>query len=178
MHTSRIFWVVVAAMFGVYLTMLIWSIPFVSHEAGGLPVFDMRPGGYSFEEAKAFLEALSPEGARFYIEVQHRLDAVYPALLTLSLAGAILRLAPVSWGVWRWLFAASALPGMVFDYWENANVSSMLEMGPNGITPAFVATASFHSQAKAALTTVSMGILLLLLLLWVYQRWRAPHNPV
>ena len=67
---------------------------------------------------------------------------------------------------------------MVFDYWENADVASMLDLGPDGITPAFVATASFHSQAKAALTTVSMGILLILLLLWAYRRWRAPHNPV
>ena len=119
-----------------------------------------------------------PAQAEFRHRERFVIDAVYPALLALSLAGAILRLAPARWGFWRWLLAATAVPGMVFDYWENADVASMLDLGPDGITPAFVATASFHSQAKAALTTVSMGILLILLLLWAYRRWRAPHNPV
>jgi len=178
MVSNRIFWLVLAVTLGVYLTMVFWSIPFVSREAGELPVFDLRPGGYTFEEAKAFLAALSPEGTRFYADVQHRLDTAYPVLLAVTLAWAILRLAPASWGAWCWALAATAVPGMVFDYWENAGVAFMLEMGPDGITPAVVAAVSFHSRAKAALTTVSMSILLILLLRWVYRRWRAPHNSV
>ncbi len=66
MTSNRIFWLLFAVMLGDYLAMVLWSIPALSRDAGGLAVFDMRPGGYSFDEARAFLAALSPDGARFY----------------------------------------------------------------------------------------------------------------
>ncbi len=163
---------------GDYLVMVLWSIPKISAAAGGLAVFDLRPGGYTFEEARAFLAALSAEGAQFYANVQHRLDAAYPALLAVTLAWSILRLAPARWGIWRHLLAATAIPGMIFDYLENRDVAHMLALGPDGITPGLVETASFHSQAKAATSAVAMTILLVLLILWAFRRWRAPHTPV
>ena len=169
---DRLFWFVVAATLAVYGVMIFWSIPKISAQAGGLAVFDMRPGGYSFEEAKAFLAALSPEGAAFYADVQHGLDTAYPALLALMLAWSILRLTPASWGLWRWLLAATALHGMAFDYWENLNVSEMLKLGADGIAPRMVEAASLHSQAKAAASSISMTILLILLCIWVYRRFR------
>lgn len=175
---GRVYWIVVATTLGVYATMLLWSIPRISAEAGGLPVLDLRPGGYSFEEARAFLAALSPQGAAFYATVQHRLDTAYPALLALTLAWSILRLAPAGWGIWRWVLAATAIPGMVFDYLENLAVSALLALGPEGITPQMVEAASFRSQAKAAATSVSMTILLVLLAFWAFQRWRGRKNPM
>ena len=170
MTSNRVFWLLFAVMLGDYLAMVLWSIPVLSRDAGGLAVFDMRPGGYTFDEARTFLAALSPEGTRFYTQVQHRLDAAYPALLALTLGWAILRLAPVRWGIWRYVLAATAIPGMVFDYWENFDVSAMLRAGPDGITPALVETASLHSQLKAATSTVSMTILLILLAIWLFRR--------
>lgn len=178
MGSNRIFWMVVAVTLGDYFAMVFWSIPRISAEAGGLPVFDLRPGGYTFEEARAFLVALSAEGAQFYANVQHRLDAAYPALLAVTVAWSILRLAPARWGVWRHLLAATAIPGMIFDYLENRDVAGMLALGPDRITPELVETASFHSQAKAATSSVAMTILLVLLALWAFRRWRAPHKPV
>lgn len=169
---DRLFWLVVAITLAVYGVMIFWSIPKISAQAGGLAVFDMRPGGYSFDEARAFLAALSPEGTAFYTDVQHRLDTAYPALLALMLAWSILRLTPASWGLWRWLLAATALPGMAFDYWENLNVSEMLKLGADGITPRMVEAASLHSQAKAAASSISMTIVLVLLCTWVYRRFR------
>lgn len=178
MKPGTVFWLVVAATLGDYLVMVFWSIPRISAEAGGLPVFDLRPGGYSFEEAREFLAALSPHGAQFYANVQHRLDAAYPALLAVTLAWSILRLAPARWGVLRHLLAATAIPGMIFDYLENRDVERMLALGPDGLTPELVETASFHSQAKAATSSISITILLVLLAVWTFRRWRAPHNPV
>lgn len=169
---SRIIWVVAAATICVYATMLVWSIPKISAEAGGLPVFDLRPGGYSYAEAQAFLAALSADGKRFYASVQLRLDTAYPALLAVTLAWSILRLAPAGWGVFRPLLAATPVPGMIFDYWENSDVARMLAAGPDGVTPAMVKAASFHSQAKAAATTVSMTVLLVLLAIWAVRRFR------
>ncbi len=88
----------------------------------------------------------------------------------MTLGWAILRLAPARWGVWRYVLAATSIPGMVFDYLENADVATMLKAGADGITPALVETASFHSRAKAATSTVSMTILLLLLAVWLFRR--------
>ncbi|MFZ2103211.1 MAG: hypothetical protein WAU86_21870 [Oricola sp.] len=172
MSRNRLFWLVVALTLADYFVMIFWSIPRLTADAGGLAVFDMRPGGYSFEEAKAFLAALSAEGAAFYANVQHRLDAAYPALLALTLGWSILRLAPERWGLWRWLLAATAIPGMVFDYWENFGVTGMLEAGSDGITPQTVAAASLHSQLKAGASTVAMTILLVLLVTWGFRRLR------
>ena len=160
---DRLFWFVVAVTLAVYCVMIFWSIPKISAQAGGLTVFDMRPGGYSLDEAKAFLAALSPEGAAFYANVQHKLDTAYPALLALTLGWAILRLAPANWGLWRWLLAATALPGMAFDYLENLDVSAMLKLGPNAIAPQLVEAASQNSQLKAVSTSISAAILLVLL---------------
>lgn len=172
MTGNRLFWLLVVLTLGVYMTMLVWSIPAISAAAGGLPIFDMRPGGYSFAEARAFLAALTPEGAAFYTNVQHRLDMAYPVLLALTLFWSIIRLAPGRWGSVRWLLAATALPGMVFDYRENAAVAGLLEAGAGGITPEMVASASLQSQLKAGLTTLAMVILLILLAMWVFRRWR------
>lgn len=178
MSAKLLFWTTVAVTLAVYAAMVFWSIPAITREAGGLPVFDMRPGGYSYEEAKAFLAALSPDGAQFYANVQHGLDTAYPALLGITLGWAILRLSPARWSLWRWLLAATAIPGMIFDYWENHDVAQMLVSGPDNVTPEFVAAASFHSQAKAVSTTVCATIVLILLALWAFRRWRASHNPL
>lgn len=172
MRRHLAFWFVVAVTLAVYGVMMAWSIPVLTEDAGGLTVFDLRPGGYSYDEARAFLRALSPEGVDFYETVQHKLDTAYPALLALTLGWSMLRLSPSSWGPFRYLLAATALPGMIFDYWENRDVSAMLASGPDGITPQMVSAASWHSQAKAASSTVAMLLLLGLIVLWALRRLR------
>jgi hypothetical protein len=130
------FWAVVAATLAVYAAMVLWSIPRIEAAAGGLPVFDLRPGGYGFDEARAFLTALSAEGRDFYLRVQHRLDLIYPPLMALATGWALLLLAPGG-GAWR-LVALVPLPGMVFDWLENAAVARMLTAGPEALTEAMV----------------------------------------
>ena len=92
--TSFLFSLLVAITLGVYATMLFWSIPVLNQDAGGLAIFVMRPGGYSFEDARAILTGLSPEGVAFYKTVQHRLDALYPVLLAATIGWSILRFSP------------------------------------------------------------------------------------
>ncbi len=121
--------------------MIFWSLLKISEAAGGAMPFDMRPFGYGFDEAKAFLGALSPEGAAFYLNVQHRLDAAYPALLAATLFFAIRALAPGA-GPVPTLLAVVALPGAAFDYLENASVTAMLHAGASGLTPELAARAS------------------------------------
>lgn len=178
MWSRRLFAVVLVATLGLYGVMLFWSIPELTRDASGLAIFDMRPGGYDFDEARVFLRALSPTGAAFYETVQHRLDAAYPILLAITLGWSILRLTPAVWGNLRYPLAATAVPGMIFDYLENTDVAAMLTAGADGITPEMVATASFHSQAKAWSTSAAMILLLFLAALWLTRRWRGPGNPV
>ena len=170
MLARLLFWSILAATLGVYTAMIFWSIPAISAEAGGLPIFDMRPGGYTFAEAQDFLMALTPEGAKFYLRVQHRLDLAYPALLAVATGWAMVLLLP-RWR-WRYLLPLVPLPGMVFDYLENRAVSVMLAAGAQGLTPEMVAQASVFSRLKAAFTTLSLGLLLILVLVWIVRRWR------
>ena len=170
MTARGIFWLIVLATVGIYATMLMWSIPAISEEAAGLIVFDMLPAGYSFVEAHAFLSALTPQGEQFYLNVQHRLDMFYPALLALMTGWAMIRLLPT----WRWRFVLLffPIPGMVFDYLENNAVAVMLATGPDGLTQEMVAQASMYSRLKAGFTTLSLGLLCVLILIWVVKRWR------
>ena len=166
------FWLLFAVTLAVYLTMVVWSLPTVSEAAGGRTPFDLRPGGYSFDEARDFLAALSADGTAFYRNVQQRLDLFYPALNAATLFFAIVLLAPGRWGAWRWLLALTAIPGGVFDYLENHAVAGMLALGSDGITPDLVAAASRWTVLKSLATTVAMVVLLALLLLWAAESLR------
>jgi hypothetical protein len=160
------FWLLFAVWLAVYAVMILWSLPTISEAAGGSTPFDLRPGGYSFEEAVAFLTALSAEGRAFYLNVQHRFDLVYPPLLSATLFFAIFLLAPANWGVWRIVLAITALPSAVFDLLENNAVANMLNLQIEGITPEVVAAANRWTVLKGQATTAAAVVMFALLLLW------------
>ena len=168
-----IYWLVFAVTLVVYGTMLAWSLPIVSAAAGGLTPFDMRPAGYSFIEAEAFLTALSPEGAAFYSDVQLRLDIVYPPLLAITVGWAIWWLLPTSWGWFRMLAILPAVGAMAFDWMENGAIDGLLHAGAAGVTEQMVRNASLYSQAKALSSTVSFTLLFLVLVWWGIRRLRS-----
>lgn len=150
-------------MLAVYLVIVVWSLPIIAAQAGGLVPFDLRPGGYSFDEAKVFLSALSDEGRAQYEGPQRWLDLAYPALLAGTLGWA-------AWGLTKaeaeWVRLVLILligVGMSFDYLENLHVARMLSAGPEGVSAALVEAASRATVNKALTTTVAMfGILGLL----------------
>jgi len=169
MRTRQVaFWILFATTLAIYLVMIVWSLLKISAAAAGGAPFDMRPLGYGFEEAKTFLAALTPEGTSFYLNVQHRLDAAYPALLAATLFFAIRALArgPVP----PTILALVALPGALFDYLENAAVMQMLELGASGLTPELVARASLWTLLKSVFTTIAMTLLLALAAVAVWRR--------
>jgi hypothetical protein len=168
---KTVFWLVFAVMAAIYAVMLIWTLPTISAEAGGLMPFDTRPFGYSFEEAKAFLTALSADGRALYLGEQHFLDLFYPALLaaTLILAAIVL----TSPGLLRWLLSVPAALGLVFDYLENRAVGRMLEAGPDGLTETLVSEASRWTVLKSAFTTIAIVAVIVLLVVRFVARRRA-----
>ena len=167
---SRLAWLCFGAMLAVYAAMALVTLPRIAVEAQGLLPFDLRPLGYTYAEATAFLAALSPAGRDIYLTIQHRLDLAYPALLALTLAFAILLLGPRSWKRVRWIVALMPVPGAVFDYLENAEVAKMLRAAPEAVTPEIVEIANRWTLLKSGSTTIVMVIVLLLLVGWFYRR--------
>lgn len=167
----KIYWAIVLITLINYLVMLLWSLPKLSSMAGGKVPFDMRPGGYSFEEAVGFVSAIDANGRDFYLNTQHLLDTFYPALLAASLAIGFFRLLPRYWG---WLMATISIMAGVFDYLENAAVANMLMIAPGDLTPDLVSTASNWTIVKSVSTAVALLTLVILLGLntvqWIRKR--------
>jgi hypothetical protein len=162
----KIYWLLFVITTLIYLVMIFWSLPKLSEFAGGDLAFDLRPAGYSIEEAKTFIGALGSNGIDFYIEVQQRLDSLYPALLAIVLVGGLLGLDFKGWG---WVFSVFAIAGSVFDYLENAAVRVMLQMGPDGLTAEMAEQASGWTLLKSISATIAMGGLLILVLIALYR---------
>lgn len=172
MTTRTLYWGLFGVTMAVYATMLAWSLPAVSAAAGGLAPFDMRPSGYSLDEARAFLAALTSEGADFYRNVQQRLDIAFPALIALTLGFGIVGLLPRRLGAWRWLGLAVALPVAVFDYLENHAVARMIEAGAAGLTAELVAAASQWTVLKSMATSIVMtGLLVVIVARLAVRFW-------
>jgi hypothetical protein len=174
---SIAFWVLFAITMALYAAIVGWSLPVISRAAGGLTPFDIRPTGYSYHDAQAFLTALSAGGKAFYLDIQQRLDLFYPALMSATLFFAIYLLAPARWGGWRWVLALIAIPGAVFDYLENGAVATMLNLGPNELTPDVVEVSSRWTVAKSAASMVADVLLLVLLLTWTVNRFLVRRRP-
>lgn len=156
----KVYWAVVAVTVANYLTMVLWSLPLVSEMAGGGVPFDMRPGGYSFEEARVFLSAMSSEGREFYLNTQQLLDFFYPTLFAITVSIALVHLMPRYWGS---ILALVAIAAGGFDHLENGAVAIMLDVTPDLVTEAMVSTASNWTLAKSISTTfVSIALLVVL----------------
>ncbi|MGB5067222.1 MAG: hypothetical protein WBO29_07580, partial [Albidovulum sp.] len=130
---------VFAAMAAVYLVMVVWALPKIKTLAGGLDPFDMRPLGYSGDEARAFLSGLEAAGYDFYLNVQQELDTIFPGLLAIVLVWSFGHLAT---GAARWLLMLVSVLAAGFDYLENVAVRAMLLAGPASVTDSMVASAS------------------------------------
>ncbi len=164
----RAFWASFVAAGAVYGIMVAWSLPFIAQSAGGLHPFDLRPMGYSFDEAAAFLSALSQEGRAFYLDVQLKLDLLYPALLGLMLILGFhmlfgKRLATV--------LGVLAMVAVASDYLENYLVSVMLQRDVALLDANLVALASFWTISKSLANTLCFLALLIGALFWAWRRW-------
>lgn len=162
MSLKRAFWVVFALTVANYLAMLFWSLPRLA--VNGMFPFDLRPAGYSGDEARAYLSALGTDQRAFYSGVQHKLDTLYPGLMAASLVLAYHLLFPrrAAWGL-----GLVAVAAATFDWLENASVSAMLRVEPQALTDAMIATASGWTVWKSSTVPVALGILIVGLV----RRW-------
>ncbi|MCK6264257.1 hypothetical protein KP803_13330 [Vibrio sp. ZSDE26] len=159
----------------VYLTMVIYSIPMLMEYSGGVPIFDMTPLGYSYQEAMALLTALGEEGRNAYISIQLTLDLLYPALFALcyfTLVQWLIVTGKLTHRIWLYL---SIIPifACVFDYAENICVWLMIQGYPV-IPEKLVVTSSVFTLAKSVSTMIYfiglISILSIVIKRWLFRR--------
>jgi hypothetical protein len=155
-----VLWALVAATVAVGLAMTFWTLPRISDAAGGAAPFDLRPFGYSGDEARAFLSALTPEGRALYLGPQRMLDLFYPAALSALLALGLWRITRDRPRAVRRGLVAVALLGGLADHLENALVAGLLHIDPAAVTDGAVAWASTATVAKSMLTAAAALALL------------------
>jgi hypothetical protein len=173
---NLLFWLLVAATGVIYAAMAVWSLPYIAREAGGLLPFDLRPLGYSVGEAKAFLGKLTTEGRTLYLNVQHRLDLAFPALLAATLGWMAFCVPPPGRRAVRWAVAAFAIAGMVADYAENASVAAMLALPADAVPDALIASASRWTLAKSLGATVALSLGVVLVIRALLARIQAKQS--
>ena len=157
----------------IYLAMLLFTLPHLQHLAGGMKPFDLLPQGYDSVYAGNFMEAIGPEGRRFYLTRQIPLDLVYPALFAMAFAVMwvwLLNSYHCASGRWRWVALLPVIAGLA-DYVENGLIATMLNTYPD-MSDAVVATASLATMLKSTATAVYFVALLSLLVAVGVQRYR------
>jgi len=149
----------------VYLIMVTVTLAHIQAVSGHLP-FDMRPVGYSPQDATAIVGGLGAEGRQYYLQRQIPLDTLYPALLALTLIFAM-----------RWFGSRIANDRLVrvgiilavgaalCDYAENLGIVAMIWSWPN-LSDALVHASSAASMSKSVLTTLAFLCLMLVGALW------------
>ena len=144
--------------------------------AGNLPPFDIRPRGYSYTEARAFLEAIGEQGRRYYASPELVIDTFYPALYALSRGLALwwltmperVRDAPLPLKV-RYALMAVPILMATLDLIENGCIAVMLSTWPL-LPHALVEVSSLATQVKiiaGVSTEVLMGVLAAI---WLVRR--------
>lgn len=158
-----VFWALLLAALGLYVAMSAWTIPAITRAAGGLAPFDTRLLGYSVDEARAFLVALSDEGRRIYLGVQHRMDNAFPALYGGLLSVSIWRLSGSVTPILRAVLSAFPLIAMGFDYLENARVRALLLADPETVPPEAIVAANSATLGKTMLGAIAVLTILALI---------------
>ncbi|MEZ8827046.1 hypothetical protein AB4259_18605 [Vibrio amylolyticus] len=155
----------------VYLSMLFYSIPMLTLYSDGLPIFDMSPVGYSYQEAMSLLTALGDEGRNVYISIQLVLDSFYPILFALCYFALLQWLTKVGHLTSRLWSFISAIPiiACASDYVENICIWLMIRSYP-AISEELVLTSSTLTMIKSISTMIYFCGLILATLL-VITRW-------
>ncbi|MGN7764417.1 hypothetical protein [Paenibacillus sp. 22594] len=170
----------------IFIIMQSYSIPRISHEAGGLLIFDMNPLGYTYEYAHKFLSQLSEKGYKLYLHVQLPLDILFPVLNCLTGLSTFILLLRLH----RKVKPTSALPvyssfskaalslplaAMLFDYLENLVIFMMLSYKA-AVPVNLVYTASTFTIIKSMSTSIFYIVILAILLVngvaWIRSRTR------
>lgn len=148
-----------------YVVMITITLAHIQEVSGQIP-FDLRPMGYTPQDAAALLDALGAEGRAYYLGRQIPLDMVYPGMIALTLAAAFLWFGQhlpnrrlIRLGI------VFSMGGALFDYAENIGIVAMIHGWPNP-SVGLIYAASTATIAKSACTTLAIILLLGVGFLW------------
>jgi hypothetical protein len=162
---------------------VLWAVMFfgplarLSQLAQGETPFDIRPRGYSYDEARLFLTAIGEQGRAYYASPELVLDLFYPPLYAISRALALwwltmpgrVREAPLPTGL-RWVLLAVPLTMAGLDTFENACIAQMLRTWPD-LSAILVRAASAATRVKI-IAGVATEILMAILATMAILHWR------
>ena len=171
-HAKRLYWLLLAITLSIFVVMTFWYVPkltVVTTDAVLRP-FDLRAFGYTPQDAKRYLSALTPDMIAMYKDQMLALDRVFPILYSSAWIGA---LAWIGNGGWRWVFSAAILAGAGFDYLENAAFTQMLMTEPGKLADSVVIDASRWTVLK--FVSFSICISGFLIFLFIALRDRSRH---
>lgn len=149
----------------IYLLMVNVTLAHIWAISDQIP-FDMRPFGYTPEDAAQLLGSLGAKGRKYYLTRQIPLDTIYPALLAMALMSAM-----------HWFGSRRAnrilievgtvlsVGAAVFDYAENIGIVAMILNWPD-VSDVLVYATSAASIAKSITTTVAVSLLILIGINW------------
>lgn len=139
----------------IYVLMLSYTIPAVEEYSNGKKLFDLSPGGYSYEYARELLTVLGENGRDLYLYNQLPLDFLYPGLFAIScsllLSWLLLKIKEPNSRLFY--FCLIPVAAGAFDYAENILIVSMIAGFPD-ISPGQVQISSLVTIAKSGLTTL------------------------
>jgi hypothetical protein len=145
----------------IYALMIGVTLAHIEVVSGQVP-FDMRPLGYSPEDAAALLEGLGVAGRRYYLSRQIPLDTAYPAVLALFLVSLMRWFG--QWMPTRHLIRIGitiSIGAALCDYGENLGIIAMVMRWPDLSVP-LVYASSVATVAKSILTTAAVMISILI----------------
>jgi hypothetical protein len=139
---------------------LLWAVMFfgplahLTRLAGGLTPFDIRLRGYSYAEARAFLEAIGEQGRAYYASPELVIDTFYPPLYAVSRGLALwwltmpgrIREAPLLLSA-RYAFIVVPIVMATLDVIENACILVMLRSWPD-LSERVVLISGIATEAK------------------------------
>jgi hypothetical protein len=146
--------------------------------ADGLTPFDIRPKGYSYTEARAFLEAIGEQGRRYYASPELVIDTLYPPLYAVSRGLALwwltmpgrVREAPLPLKVRYALIAVPILMASL-DLFENGCVALMLWTWPD-LSRGLVEVSSLATRVKIMAGVLTEALMGALAVVSIMRRWR------
>lgn len=163
--------------FALWGVMVFWTLAYLRRTAGGLEPFDLRPFGYTPEEARKLLHALSSIGRKYYADVQLQLDTAFPAVYALSRGLLLLWVTAPGRTAARPLPLPARLVLLIlpiatawFDYFENEGIAAMLAADQQA-SDDLIERTSFWTRAKS-LAALATELVCVMLAAIAFVRWR------
>lgn len=170
---NRQIWIIFIVANLLYSLIIFMSIPHLQKLSQGLPILDIRSGGYTLEEVQVLYTALWSEGRSYYLFPQLFFDIFYPGLFAVTYTWIIIRLLQQLSIQNKWLKGLCYLPLITsfFDYSENISIFITLKSYPE-LSPMLVQLGSVCTFLKNISGMMTFSVMIVLFLVWVVRKLR------